>query len=106
MRFRDRHDAGHRLATALAREQLTEPVVLALPRGGVPVAAEVATALHAPLDVFVARKIGAGIADTVVCVAAPPDFMSVGPWYEDFRQTTDDEVVELLARFHAPAGGC
>ncbi|UNZ18000.1 phosphoribosyltransferase family protein [Streptomyces sp. 891-h] len=62
MRFADRIQAGRDLAAALREMQRTEdlpdPLVLALPRGGVPVAAEVARALHAPLDVLVARKIG------------------------------------------------
>ena len=58
-RYRDRHDAGRRLAEALAGRDLHRPVVLALPRGGVPVGAEVAAALHAPLEVVVARKLGA-----------------------------------------------
>lgn len=58
-RFRDRREAGKALAARLARESLTNPVVLALPRGGVPVGYEVAVALDAPLEVFVARKIGA-----------------------------------------------
>lgn len=57
--FADRRDAGRRLASRLADVRLDAPVVLALPRGGVPVAAEVARALGAPLDVFVARKLGA-----------------------------------------------
>ncbi|HZU77134.1 MAG TPA: hypothetical protein VFA70_10250 [Dehalococcoidia bacterium] len=57
--FADRVDAGRRLAQELLhyREQL--PIVLALPRGGVVVGYEVAQALHAPLDVIVARKLGA-----------------------------------------------
>lgn len=59
MRFRDRRDAGQRLAITLAEHDLDEPIVLALPRGGVPVAYEVASALGALLDVFVARKVGA-----------------------------------------------
>ncbi|WBO69088.1 phosphoribosyltransferase [Streptomyces camelliae] len=63
MRFRDRVHAGHELAERLRIRQeagaLTHPVVLALPRGGVTVAREVARALEAPLDVLVARKIGA-----------------------------------------------
>jgi putative phosphoribosyl transferase len=59
MRFRDRADGGRRLAERLLDEDLHDPLVLALPRGGVPVAYEVAAALQAPLDVFVARKIGA-----------------------------------------------
>jgi putative phosphoribosyl transferase len=59
MRFRDRRDAGGQLAVAVAALGLEAPVVLALPRGGVPVAAEVAALLRAPLDVLVARKVGA-----------------------------------------------
>ncbi len=58
--FRDRVDAGRRLAEALRGRDWAEPVVvLALPRGGVPVAAEVARALKAPLDLQLVRKIGA-----------------------------------------------
>jgi predicted phosphoribosyltransferase len=59
MRFTDRTDAGRRLAGQLLTLGLRDPVVLALPRGGVPVGAEVAAALSAPFDVFVARKVGA-----------------------------------------------
>lgn len=59
MTFRDRRDAGERLARALAHLRgRTDLLVLALPRGGVPVAYEVAAALGAPLDVFVVRKLG------------------------------------------------
>ena len=57
--FRDRRDAGRQLAAALAAYRKNEPVVLALPRGGVPVGFEVAKALSAPLDVLLVRKIGA-----------------------------------------------
>jgi putative phosphoribosyl transferase len=57
--FRDREDAGRRLAERLSRYREESPVVLALPRGGVPVGYEVARALKAPLDVFIARKLGA-----------------------------------------------
>lgn len=59
MRFDDRRDAGRRLGERLVGAHLEAPVVLGLPRGGVPVAAEVAAALQAPLDVLVARKVGA-----------------------------------------------
>ena len=59
MPFRDRSEAGRRLAKALAAYKLEKPVILALPRGGVPVAAEVAAALNAPLDLILVRKIGA-----------------------------------------------
>jgi putative phosphoribosyl transferase len=58
MQFTDRADAGRRLAAALAALRDERPVVLALPRGGVPVAYEVARALDAPLDVILVRKLG------------------------------------------------
>lgn len=58
MRFRDRRDAGRRLAQELGALEGEHPVVLALPRGGVPVGAEVARHLHVPMDVLVVRKIG------------------------------------------------
>lgn len=54
----DRADAGRRLAVRLAGYRDRNPVVLALPRGGVPVAAEIARALGAPLDLVLVRKIG------------------------------------------------
>ena len=206
-RFHDRRDAGRRLAEQLAPyANRSDVLVLALPRGGVPVAAEVARALRAPLDVFVVRKLGVpgseelamgavatggvrvlndaviralhisanvidavtageqeelqrrervyrgdrpapdvsgrtvilvddGLAtgatmqaavaalrlqaptrivvaapvgaaepvhalrtevDDVVCVLTPEPFYAVGAWYEDFDQTTDEEVRELL----------
>lgn len=58
--FADRTEAGRLLAARVAALHLAPPlVVLALPRGGVPVAAEVARALHAPLDLLLVRKIGA-----------------------------------------------
>jgi predicted phosphoribosyltransferase len=208
-RFRDRREAGRLLATKLsAYANRPDVLVLALPRGGVPVAAEVARALGAPLDVFVVRKLGVpgheeyalgaiatggvrvlnedvvralrisdrvidavaareqeelarrervyrgdrppldargrtvilvddGLAtgatmhaairalrqqqparivvavptaapetcdelkrevDDVICASTPDPFYAVGLWYEDFSQTTDEEVRELLAR--------
>jgi putative phosphoribosyl transferase len=206
-RFRDRHEAGRLLARQLAHLKGREDViVLALPRGGVPVAFEIARELGVPLDVFVVRKLGVpwhpelamgaiagkgtevlngdvvtaynipphviravaereghelrrrlqqyrgdrpfpdlgsrtvilvddGLAtgssmraavsalkqehpkavviavpvaaaqtcqelreevDAVLCLHTPPDFSAVGRWYEDFSQTTDEEVHELL----------
>ena len=56
--FRDRTDAGRRLAEHLAARWAPDVIVLGLPRGGVPVAAEIARALDAPLDVIVVRKLG------------------------------------------------
>jgi putative phosphoribosyl transferase len=58
MPFRDRREAGQRLAELLASLRALSPLVLGLPRGGVPVAFEVARALDAPLDILVVRKLG------------------------------------------------
>lgn len=58
-RFSDRKDAGRKLAARLKALNLDNPIVYALPRGGVPVALEVARALNAPLDLVLVRKIGA-----------------------------------------------
>jgi putative phosphoribosyl transferase len=206
--FRDREDAGRRLAERLSRYRDERPMVFALPRGGVPVGYQVARALDAPLEVFVARKLGApgqpefgigavasggvrilnedvvrrlgipedyleritqretaeverrlrhfrgerpepevrgrtvilvddGLAtgvtaraavkalrrleprrlilavpvcaaqtaeqlglevDELVCLEAPPDLGAIGFWYQDFSQTLDEEVIELLER--------
>jgi len=217
MRFENRQDAGRRLADALRHYRNAHPVVLGVPRGGVPVASEVAARLAAPLDVVIVRKLGApaqpelaigalvdgdhpeevlnpdvialaqvprsyvereaarqlvdirrrealyrpgspplqlrgrtvivvddGIAtgasiraalravrraapkrlvlavpvappdtvaalrgevDDLVCLHSPDDFAAVGQFYDDFRQTTDDDVIRLLsvARRSAPS---
>jgi putative phosphoribosyl transferase len=208
-RFRDRRDAGERLAIELRRfANRSDLLVLGLPRGGVPVAFEVARALEAPLDIFIVRKLGLpwheelamgaiasggvrvlddeliriarvsdaevarvtaieqaelerrerqyrgnrpfpnltgrtvilvddglatgstmraavaalrkedpakvvvgvpvaapetcdafrDIADEIVCAETPEPFVAVGAWYEDFLQTTDGEVHDLIAR--------
>lgn len=209
-RFADRAEAGRQLAAALQDYRGHDPLVLGLPRGGVPVAYQVAAALRAPLDVLVVRKLGvpyqpelafgaigeggvevlndavlrrtglsrddmaaveaeqrtelqrridryrggqpgldprgrtvlivddgfatgataraaalvarargAGtvvlaapigapdtldmlreVADEVVCLGAPRDFMAVGQGYDDFGQTSDEEVCALLAAAH------
>ena len=59
MSFTDRSDAGRRLAARLLHLQRERPIVLALPRGGVPVGCEIARELKAPLDLLLVRKIGA-----------------------------------------------
>jgi putative phosphoribosyl transferase len=59
MKFQDRRSAGKLLGELLAGRTWSRPLVLALPRGGVPVALEVARALKAPMNIFVARKVGA-----------------------------------------------
>jgi len=72
MPFLDRADAGRKLAGALERFRSRSPVVLGLPRGGVPVGLEVARALGAPLDVIDARKLGApGHEELAVGAIAP-----------------------------------
>lgn len=58
MVFTDRHQAGRALAEKLLHLKGTDPLVLALPRGGVECAAEIAAALDAPLDVLIVRKLG------------------------------------------------
>jgi putative phosphoribosyl transferase len=59
MRFENREKAGQALASKLKQLKIRHPLILALPRGGVPIAAQVAEELHAPLDILVVRKIGA-----------------------------------------------
>ena len=59
MRFENRTDAGRQLAQAMAGMAFRDPVVLALPRGGVPLGLEIARRLKAPLDLLLVRKIGA-----------------------------------------------
>ena len=214
-RFRNRRDAGRRLAAELRTyANRSDVIVLALPRGGVPVGYEVATALDVPLDVFVVRKLGLpwheelamgalasggvrildddlirvarvstediervtaaeqvelerrerryrgdrpfpdltgktvllvddglatgstmrvavaalrqevprrivvavpvaapatcdafrDIADDIVCAVTPEPFRAVGLWYDDFSQTTDEEVHELLVQAGGPPG--
>ena len=73
--FADRAEAGRLLAARLQDLKLESPVVFALPRGGVPIGAEVARALSAPLDVAFARKIGAPLQPelAVGAVAGAPD---------------------------------
>ncbi len=56
--FKNRYEAGRQLANVLLRLRLQQPIVLALPRGGVPLGFEVAQSLHAPLDILLVRKIG------------------------------------------------
>ena len=65
MSFRDRYDAGRRLAGLLERYRNERPVILGLPRGGVVVGYEVARALDAPLDVLIVRKLGVPGAEEV-----------------------------------------
>jgi putative phosphoribosyl transferase len=82
-RFLNRAEAGRALARAVQALHPAQPVVLALPRGGVPVAAEVARALHAPLDLLLVRKIGVPgqpeLALAAVVDGEPPDLVVDDP---------------------------
>ncbi len=146
--FQNRKDAGKWLSQKLKRYKgVKNVIVLAFSMGGVPVAFEIAKALHAPLDLYgvklnlreiekhivilvddglaTATKIKAAAqafkkmnpakliiavpvasrstcaelrpeVDVVVCGVTPEPFYGVGYWYEDFSQTTDEEVQEIL----------
>lgn len=83
--FTDRTDAGKRLAERLGRFADADVVVLGLPRGGVPVAYEVAASLGAPLDLIVVRKLG---------VPFQPE-LAMGAIGEDGARVLNDEVVRL-----------
>jgi len=85
--YRDREDAGRKLAARLAPLSEDRPVVVGLPRGGVPVAFEVATVLHAPLDVVVVRKLG---------VPIQPE-LGMGAIGEDGVLILNEDVVRALA---------
>lgn len=85
-RFADRQDAGRKLAEALVQISADQPVVIGLPRGGVIVAYHVAIALHAPLDVLVARKIGA---------PGQPEY-AIGAIAPDGVALLDDEAIAGL----------
>lgn len=114
MVFTDRVDAGRRLAEALEEYRGRDVVILGVPRGGVVVAAEVARALGAPLDVAVARKIpasgnpelaiGAVAADgTVVLDPMASVYPGVTPDYLDHAKAA--EVAEIERRMAAYRGG-
>lgn len=84
--FRDRIDAGEQVARLVADLRDEHPVVLGLPRGGVPVAAIVAQALDAPLDVIIVRKIG---------VPGQPEF-ALGALGEGGVRVLDERIIDRL----------
>jgi putative phosphoribosyl transferase len=109
--FNDRYDAGRRLAARL-QHLVGRPhlVVLGLPRGGVPVAGEVAAALRAPLDVFVVRKLGApgheelamgAVASGGVRVVNQDVVRAAGVTRHDFDDVTARELYEVQRRERA-----
>ena len=109
MLFSDRQDAGKRLAAALLPLKGQDCVVLALPRGGVPVAAPVAQALGAPLDLLLVRKIGAphhpelaigSVIDggTPIVVRDQRMMAETGATPEQFRAICERELAEIERR--------
>jgi predicted phosphoribosyltransferase len=107
--YADRRDAGRRLAAEVAdlAEQAAngDVVVLGLPRGGVPVAAEVARALHAPLDMLMVSKVGVpGHEELALAAVADDGTVAVNPTVIAAAGTTADQV-EALARRQAAALG-
>jgi len=96
--FQDRTDGGRQLATRLLAYGDASPIVLGLPRGGVPVAYEVAHALGAPLDVCVVRKIGAPIQPELgIGAVSEEGSLYVNPDTMSAVGVTDEELSELVA---------
>jgi len=117
MSFRNRSEAGRRLAEALASYANHPVVVLALPRGGVPVAAEIAQALRAPLDLVLVRKIGSpfheelamgAVADggQPVTVRNEDVISMLGVDAETFAKVRDQQLAEIERRRAAYLRGC
>jgi len=113
--FTDRRDAGRKLAAELANKNYISPVIYALPRGGVPVAAEVAEALGAPLDLILVRKIGAPsnpeVALAAIVEGDPPQMVvndevmrRSGASEAYLNQTRDRELAEMQRRRTAYLG--
>ncbi len=107
--YDNRREAGRQLAPAVAALKLNAPLVLALPRGGVPVAAEVARALGAPLDLLLVRKIGARwhpeLAVAAVADGEPPQLVCdevlmahTGMTREDVEREAAVQLEEIARR--------
>ncbi len=105
--FVDRADAGRQLGERLLHLRGTDPVVLGLPRGGVQVAAEVAAALDAPLDVIVVRKLGVpsmpelamgALGEGDVRIVLPETVHRAGVTPEAFENVERGERAELQRR--------
>ena len=109
MPFRDRSEAGRKLAGALAKYRNQGAILLALPRGGLPVASEIATALNAPLDLILVRKIGVpmqpelamgAVVDgpTALTVRNEDVINSAGISEAEFEEVRDRELAEIQRR--------
>ncbi|HXV04485.1 MAG TPA: phosphoribosyltransferase family protein [Solirubrobacterales bacterium] len=111
--FADRRDAGRRLGEALGRFRDEDPVVLALPRGGVPVGYEVARALGAPLDIVLVRKLGSpfnpeygigAIAEGGIRFVREDDVELTGIRPAELEEVVARETAELERRQHLYRG--
>ncbi len=111
--FRDREDAGQQLAEKLKNYRKESPLILALPRGGVPIGYRVAQMLKAPLDVFVVRKIGApgnpefgvGAVAPDVCILDEDLLRLLGLNPSDMQENILREKQELNRRLQLYRGG-
>jgi putative phosphoribosyl transferase len=102
MSFRDRREAGRRLAERLSGLRAASPLVLGLPRGGVPVAFEVAKALDAPLDILVVRKLGVPFQPELGMGAVGEDGVRVlNPDVLRQAHVTEAQLAEVEARERA-----
>ena len=107
MLFKNRQEAARRLAERLARYRGVHPIILAIPRGAVPIGRILAEELGGELDVVLVRKIGApgnpelaigSVAESGEVVVSP--FIAVSLYFQDFSQISDDEVMEILEADH------
>jgi putative phosphoribosyl transferase len=99
MLFRDRREAGRYLASKLsAYADRPDVIVLALPRGGVPVGFEVARALHAPLDVFLVRKLGVPGRKELAMGAIASGGVCVLNEVVDALGITEEDIADMVAR--------
>lgn len=112
--FENRSDAGRQLAQRLQPIAEEQPVILGLPRGGVPVAFEVAVALHVPLDVLVVRKVGAphnpefgvgAVGEGGVLLLDDSSLSALGLSREDMEPTIEREREELERRLERYRSG-
>ena len=117
MPFKDRSDAGRQLAKALASYKEERPIILALPRGGVPVAGEVAAVLSAPVDLILVRKIGVpsqpelamgAVVDggTPIIVRNEDVIRHAGIDESEFNTVRDGELAEIGRRRQHYLGSC
>jgi putative phosphoribosyl transferase len=114
IRFRDRAEAGQLLAAELQRYADKQPVVLALPRGGVPVGYEIAKRLDAPLDVWMVRKVGVpwhpelgvgAVAEGGYVYLAPDTMAQVGLGEDEVSRVVEAKTAEVEDRVRRFRGG-